>query len=281
MVAGVGIDDAGVRMKAIAALDPQLNKFQYQNTSGKIISRFPGDTIALISGEGINRWWSAMLEQSKDYPEFNQAINLARTQLQQFNLDLDKDVFSWMNGEFGIAAIPANQGLLAEVGFGGAFVFNTSDRQTAEKTLSKLDAIVKQQPVNVSQANVGGKNVTQWEVPGQGALLSHGWLDDKTVFLAIGSSVTEAIVSSKGQSLDQSQNFKTITGSLSQPNGGYFYIDMNQTLSLMNRFANKSQPIPPEANAILSSIHGIGMSANSPDKSTSQVEFLLALKNKQ
>ncbi|CDN10511.1 hypothetical protein RintRC_6822 [Richelia intracellularis] len=281
MVAGVGIDDAGVRMKAIATLDPQLNKFQYQNTSGKIVSRFPGDTIALISGEGINRWWSAMLEQSEDYPEFNQVVNLVRTQLQQFNLDLDQDVFSWMNGEFGIAAIPDSKGLLAQVGFGGAFVFNTSDRQTAEQTLAKLDNIIKQQPVNVAQTKVGGKDVTQWQVPGQGALLFHGWLDQETVFLAIGNSVTEAIASPQDQSLDKSQNFQTITGSLSQPNSGYFYLDMNPTLSLINRFAGRNQPLPPEANAILSSIDGIGMAANSPDKSTSQVEFLLALKNKQ
>ncbi|MDJ0795723.1 MAG: DUF3352 domain-containing protein [Calothrix sp. MO_167.B12] len=280
MVAGVGIDDAGVRMKAIATLDPQLTKFQYKNTPGKIISRFPGDTIALISGEGINRWWSAMVEQSKDYPEFNQAVNLVRSQLQQFNIDLDKDIFSWMNGEFGIAAIPANQGLLAEVGFGGAFVFNTSDRKTAESTLSKLDKIVQQQPVNVAQTNVGGKNVTQWQVPGQGALLSHGWLDSNTVFLAIGNSVAESVASDQGKSLDQSENFKTITGSLAQPNGGYFYLDMNKTLSLINRFATRRQPIPPEANAILGSIHGVGMAANSPNKSTSEVELLLALKTK-
>ncbi len=281
MVAGVGIDDAGVRMKAIATLDPQLNKFQYKNTPGKVVSRFPGDTIAMISGEGINRWWSAMLEQSQDYPEFNQVVNLARTQLQQFNIDLDKDIFGWMNGEFGVAAIPANQGLLAQVGFGGAFVFNTSDRQTAEKTLSKLDQIVKQQPINGAQPDIGGKKITQWQVPGEGALLSHGWLDQDTVFLAVGDSIAEAVASPQGKSLAESENFQTATGSLAQPNGGYFYLNMGKTLSLLERVASiRQQPIPPEVNSILNSIHGIGMAANSPDKSTSEVELLLALKTK-
>ncbi|MHC5833147.1 MAG: DUF3352 domain-containing protein, partial [Nostoc sp.] len=32
VVAGVGVDDGGMRLKAIANLDPQLNKFQYQST---------------------------------------------------------------------------------------------------------------------------------------------------------------------------------------------------------------------------------------------------------
>ena len=282
MVAGVGIDDIGVRMKAIATLDPELSKFRYKNTPGNVVSRFPGDTIAMISGEGINRWWTAMLEQSQDYPDFNQVVNLARTQLKQFNIDLDQDIFGWMNGEFGIAAIPANQGLFAQVGFGGAFVFNTSDRQTAEKTLSKLDKIVQQQPINVAQTDIDGKKITQWKVPGEGALLSHGWLDQNTVFLAIGDSTAQAVASPQGESLAENENFQTATGSLARPNGGYFYLNMAKTLSLLESFARlRQQPIPPEVNSILNSIHGVGMAGNSPDKFISEVELLLALKNKQ
>jgi len=282
MVAGVGIDDTGVRMKAIATLDPDLSKFRYKNTPGNVVSRFPGNTIAMISGEGINRWWTAMLEQSQDYPDFNQVVNLARTQLKQFKIDLDQDIFGWMNGEFGIAAIPANQGLFAQVGFGGAFVFNTSDRQTAEKTLSKLDKIVQQQPINVAQTDIDGKKITQWKVPGEGALLSHGWLDQNTVFLAIGDSTAQAVASPQGESLAENENFQTATGSLARPNGGYFYLNMAKTLSLLESFARlRQQPIPPDVNSILNSIHGVGMAGNSPNKSTSEVELLLALKNKQ
>lgn len=278
MVAGVGIDDAGVRMKAIANLDPQLNKYQYQNSPSKIVGQFPAETIALMSGQGINRWWTALVEQSKDYPDIQSVVGLARTQTKTVNIDLDKEVFGWMDGEFGFAAVPSNQGVLASVGFGGAFVFHTSDRKTAETTLGKLDNLAKLQSVNIAQRNIGGKNVTDWQIPNQGALLSHGWLDNDTVFVALGGPVADAIAASGGQSLENSQNFKTIAGSLQKPNGGYFYLDMDKTLSLVNRYAAQSQPIDAQTSAILNSIRGFGLTAISPDKSTTQVEMLLALK---
>ncbi|BAZ38167.1 hypothetical protein NIES4101_41030 [Calothrix sp. NIES-4101] len=280
MIAGVGIDDAGVRMKAVASLDSQLVKYQYEPSDSKVVNQFPADTIALISGKGISRWWTAVNEQSKDYPELNQAVQQARTQLKTINLDLDKEVLGWMDGEFGFAAIPANQGLTASVGFGGAFVFDTSDRKTAEATLGKLDELVKKQNVNIAKRKAGDKDITEWQVPQQGALISHGWLDQDTLFLAIGGPVADAIAANKSQTLDSSNSFKAIAGSLQKPNGGYFYLDMDKTMTIVNKFATPAQPLPAEASAILNSIRGLGVTASSPDKSTSQMEMLLALKPK-
>ncbi|MEH2161124.1 MAG: DUF3352 domain-containing protein [Nostoc sp.] len=276
VVAGVGVDDAGVRVKAIANLDPQLNKFQYQSSPGNIVGQFPVDTFALISGNGISRGWETLVEQSKDYPEMKQALEQARGQLKFVNIDLDKDIFGWMNGEFAFGAVPSNQGVLASVGFGGALVFDTSDRKTAEATLTKLDTLAKTQQINIANRNVGGKDVTEWQIPKQGALLAHGWLDQDTVFVALGGPVADAISDRKNSSLDNSDAFKAVTGSLHKPNGGYFYLDMDKTktVPLVNSL------ISSDANTItiLNSIRGLGFTANSPDKSTSELEMLLALK---
>lgn len=278
MVAGVGVDDAGLRLKAIANLDSQLNKFQYQTTPANIVGQFPADTLALISGQGISRSWSLLVEQSKDYPEFNQGLAQVRQQIKSTaNLDLDKEIIGWMDKEFAVAAIPSNQGILASVGVGGAFVFDTSDRKTAEGTLSKLDDLVKRQSVKVAQRNIDGKDITEWQTP-QGSVLAHGWLDQDTLLVAVGGPIADAIASAKGQSLDKSETFKAVTSSLQKPNGGYFYMDMDKTATLINRFPG--QAMPPEANAIVSSIRGLGVTATSPDKSTSQLEMLLALKPK-
>ncbi|WP_375492233.1 DUF3352 domain-containing protein [uncultured Nostoc sp.] len=276
VVAGIGVDDAGVRVKAIANLDPQLNKFQYQSSPGNIVGQFPTDTFALISGNGISRSWETLVEQSKDYPEMKQALEQARGQLKLVNIDLDKDVFGWMNGEFALGAIPSNQGVLASVGFGGALVFDTSDRKTAEATLTKLDTLAKTQQINIANRNIGGKDVTEWQIPRQGALLAHGWLDQDTVFVALGGPIADAISDRKNPSLDTSDAFKAVTGSLQKPNGGYFYLDMDKTktVPLFNSFVSSNA----DTVTILSSIRGLGFTANSPDKSTSQLEMLLALK---
>jgi hypothetical protein len=278
MVAGVGVDEAGLRFKASANLDPNLNQIPYQQTSSKIIGQLPSDTFALINGQGISRIWQTFLEQSKDYPQIQQQLQQVRERLQTANFDLDKDIFGWMDGEFAISAIQSNQGVLAPVGFGGALLFNTSDRQTAEATLSKLDDLAKKQSVNVAQRNIEGKDITEWQIPQQGALLAHGWLDQNTLFVAIGGPIADSVVEHKSPTLDASDTFKAATDSLQKPNGGYFYLDMDKALTLLNHISPLATSYPPGTSDILNSIRGVGITALSPDKSTSKLEMLVALK---
>ncbi|OKH52287.1 metalloendopeptidase [Calothrix sp. HK-06] len=280
MVVGFGIDDAGIRMKATANLDPKLNLYQYEPTNSKIVSILPAETLALINGQGVNRWWDAMLNQSKDFPELQTALGAARTYTKYANIDLDKEVFAWMDGEFALAAIPSNKGLLAQTGFGGALVFDTKDDKTAKSMFAKLDSLVKTQNVSVKQRNVGGKEVTEWNVPNQGAVVAHGWLDQDTVFVALGSPIADVLTTQNGKSLESDDSFKTITSSLQKPNGGYFYLDMDKTMVLVDKFATGANAIDPQSKAFLSSIRGVSMTATSPDKSSSQVEMLLSLKPK-
>ncbi|HEY9874098.1 MAG TPA: DUF3352 domain-containing protein, partial [Candidatus Obscuribacterales bacterium] len=106
LVMGVGVDNLGLRMKTIAKLDPSAIKAEYKPTPGKVVAQFPAETIALISGQGISGFWKAVVEQAKTNPQTQQGIDTARQQLKTINLDLDKDIFGWMDGEFALAAIP-------------------------------------------------------------------------------------------------------------------------------------------------------------------------------
>ncbi|MFB2892810.1 DUF3352 domain-containing protein [Aerosakkonemataceae cyanobacterium BLCC-F50] len=282
LAAGVGIDNAGIRMKAVAKIDPALNLVTYKPTPGKVISQFPLETVALISGQGINRGWSTFVTQTKTNPGIQQQIDQMRGQLKtNLNLDLDEDVFGWMDGEFALGAVSANQGVLAQLGFGGAFVLKTSDRKTAENTLAKINEVAKTNAINVTQRNIQGKTITEWSSPGQEAWLGYGWLDGESLFIATGGSVVDTMASNS-QSLENSPSFKAVTNTLPKPNGGYFYLDMDKTMALMNRnlASNPQSTIPSEASAFLNSIRGIGLTATQPDSSTSQMEILLALKPK-
>lgn len=282
LVAGIGIDNSGIRMKAVAKIDPALNLVEYKPTPGKVIAQFPLDTVALVSGQGIKQGWSAFVTQTKSIPGWQEQFDQMRQQLKtNFNLDLDEDVIGWMDGEFALGAVSANQGISAQFGFGGALVLKTSDRKTAENTLAKINEVAQAQAINVTQRNIQGKTVTEWSSPGQEAWLGYGWLDGESLFIATGGSVVDSMASNS-QSLENSPSFKAITNTLPQPNAGYFYLDMDKTMALMNRnLANNQQsPIPPEASAVLNSIRGVGLTATQPDSSTSNMEILLALKPK-
>lgn len=121
LVAGVGTDEGGVRIKAVAAIDPQAPKWDYKPAPGKIIAQLPGDTLALISGANLSSYWNQATEQAKSYPDGEQAISQARQAFKSANFDLDKDIFGWMDGEFGMALIPSDRGILSQVGFGGSW----------------------------------------------------------------------------------------------------------------------------------------------------------------
>lgn len=282
LVMGLGIDNDGLRMKAIGKLDPSLIQVEYKPTPGKVVGQFPLETIALISGHGINAGWSFFANQAKNDPQIQQQLDQTKQQLKStYNLDLDKDVFSWMNGEFALGAIASNQGLLEPLGVGGALVLKTNDRATAEATFSKLDDIAKTNQISISQRNIQGKTITEWKLPNEQIWLGHGWLDQESVFVAVGSPIIDVMVNNSN-ALNNSESFKAITGSLKQPNAGYFYIDMEKLMVLVNRHLPEPQKaaIPPETTAILNSIRGIAITANQPDRSTSNMEMLLALKRK-
>ena len=278
VVAGVGTDDSGVRIKAIAAMNPQAPKWEYKPTPGKVIAQLPADTLALISGANLSGYWNQANQQAKSYPEGEQAIAQVRQAFKSANFDLDKDIFGWMDGEFGMALIPSDRGILSQFGFGGVMVFNTSDRKAAENALSKLDNLAKGNAVLVQQRDVQGKKITEWNSP-MGAVLGHGWLDNNSVFLAFGGPLAETMATNPTPTLDSNDTFKGVTGNLPKPNLGYIYVDMDKTMTVINRYgANDPRPLPPSTIALLNSIRGIGITSTQADSSTGQVDMSLALK---
>lgn len=278
MVAAVGIDQVGLRLKGTVKVDPKL-AMEYKPTPGKVVAQFPPQTFALVSGANIASIWQQVVTQAKTDSETKQIVDTMRSGTQLAGFDLDKDIFGWMNGEFAMGMMPVDQGLLAQAGFGGAMVFDTSDRKAAEGMLTKLDALAKTQSLPVGQRDVNGKKVTEWQTP-QGAILGHGWLDDDTVFIATGNQLVDGLSKQSNPALDGSETFKAVTASLPKQNIGYFYVDMGTTLTLVEKIRQMSQQqsMPPEAAALLNSIKGVGGTATQPDKTTSQFEGILALK---
>ncbi|MEG4969611.1 DUF3352 domain-containing protein [Microcoleus sp. B6-A1] len=281
LVAGIGADSAGLRVKTIAQLDP---KFVQQNPQlpSKLLPRFPGETIALVGGKGLDQIWSQATAQAKDSPEVDRGVQQVRDSFKRLDLDADREVFGWMNGEFAIGAIGSDQGILSQLGMGAAMIFETSDRPAAEATLKKLDAIAKSNAtVSVAPRQVQGKEVTEWKIPQQGTLFGHGWLNENSVFVAFGGPLVDVITSTPPQPLSSSPSFQAIATSLPQANQGYFYIDMEKTMSWANQYLLAVQPnlVSPPAAELLNSLRGVSVATASTQPTTAQLEMLFALKS--
>jgi Protein of unknown function (DUF3352) len=281
MVAGIGVDTAGLRVKTIAQLDPNFAK-QNPQIASKMLPRFPGETLALVGGKGIDQVWSEATAEAKTNPQLNSSMKQIRDGLKGVNLDADRDVFGWMNGEFAIGAIASNEGILSQFGMGATMIFETSDRAAAEAALKKLDAIAKSNPtVSVAPRQVQGKEVTEWKIPQQGTLFGHGWLDKNTMFVAFGGPLVDVISATPSQPLSSSPSFGAIVTSVSPGDKGYFYLDMDKTMTWANQYLLKAAPtlVSPPTAEVLNSIRGVSVVTTSPEPSMTQLEMLFSFKS--
>lgn len=278
MVMGIGVDDEGVRLRAMTKLVSPLSREKTKPVSGKILQRFPAETMMSISGMGISQAWSEFTTEAEDNEDLQVVLEQVRNLFVDFGLDVDREVFGWMDGEFALGLIASNQGVLATTGFGGAMIFETSDRSTAEKLIENLNFMAKENAgLGLREIEVGGQSVTQWQVAGIGAFLGYGWLDDNSLFVVLGEPLMEGIVNMSGDRLIGSEGFERIVGSLPRSNQGYFYLDMERAMVWVNRYPFVNVVIPSDLKAILNSIRGIGITSSWSDDLTNEMEMLVAL----
>jgi hypothetical protein len=277
---GIAIDDAGIRMKLVAKTDGTT--LTLPNTSAKSIGSFPSDTFALFGGTGLSQIWTETNKVAAAQPTTQQILTQMRQSFtQSTQLDLDKDVFSWMGGEYTLGMMPVSKGITAQAGFGSALTIDSTDRAVTDNTMTKMTNLAKGAGLSVEQRQVGSTQIVDVKAPaGQGTIFSYGWLSDKSLSLTIGDGLMDKIANHSGESIDRTPNFTTALGTMPAQRQSYAYIDVEKIFGLFNSkmgAAVMGKAIPADVNALITSIQGLGMSSTQPDKNTNQFEALLIL----
>lgn len=285
MVIGAGVDDRGLRVQAMAYLDPEVAPMGDQPEPNNVTTRFPAETLILLSGRDLHQVWLQLIARTQTYPEVGETVEQVRSGFKQVQLEADQ-VFGWMDGEFALGLIPSQDGILAQTGFGGALVLETSDRAAAAATLKQLNELVRTRlplPLAVNETEFQGIAISEWSIPqlAPGALVSYGWLDDRSLLIALGGPLVKTMVPQPTTNLEKSETFQDTVASLPKSNLGYVYVNMEQALSILNRLPPEATPISPETNVLLQSIRGVGMTITPPKNHTSTVDLSIPLKRKQ
>ncbi|WP_019501816.1 DUF3352 domain-containing protein [Pseudanabaena sp. PCC 6802] len=280
---GVGIDSAGIRTKVTSRLTSDL-AWEFQPAPGKVVAQLPFDTFALVTGSNISDRWRQFNRDVQSFPELKSLLDTARQGLQSFplQLDLDKDIFGWMDGEFAFGAIPVKEGILGEFGTAPIFIQQTSDRRTANLLFQKVEKLASGYGlVTIATRNIKGVSVTQWTLPGAPEpIVSYGWYANNTLFVTIGEQLVRRMTNRYNEPLTLNSDFQAAIASLSKPNLGYFYLDMDKTWAAIDKYLPKEtkSEINPEVNAILGRIRGLGVTVSMSSPSTHKLEMLLSLK---
>ena len=128
IVIGLGAEKQGLHLQAIANLDPDKTDPKPKPVKGNILREFPGKTFLLANGQGINEGWNQLVEMGREDRDVNSVVREIRSGFRQIKLDADRDVFNWMDGEFGFGVVELERGGIANFGLGGMIVLEPTFR---------------------------------------------------------------------------------------------------------------------------------------------------------
>ncbi|MFZ4556807.1 MAG: DUF3352 domain-containing protein [Pseudanabaena sp.] len=223
-----------------------------QEPRDRLLSYLPSNIYGSITSRNLNRQWQWLVEESKvqsTYKIFVEGLRMIKPLIVGSGLDLDieKDVISWMDGEYAFVALPSTLSPLRELGTDltlGALL-RTSKPEAANAALDKVAKfLVKlgENAVEVKKRQVGNVLLTSIEVPDAKeagkteSIFAYGWRDRQTLMVTFGAATASAFIPTAKPSLAESEMFRDAIADMPQPNFGYFYLNAKLLAGLGAKF---------------------------------------------
>ncbi|MGH8000679.1 MAG: DUF3352 domain-containing protein, partial [Brasilonema sp.] len=273
----MSLESQGIRLKGVSWLNPNSQRaLTVENKAGKMQNRLPKETLMMVSGGNLQQFWADYVSTSQGNPYSPVMPEQLRNGVKSLtNLDLDRDLLSWMRGEFSVSVIPntPKEGLPDNFRAALVFMVQASDRTRGETALKQLDEVMKNQyQFQIKYTTVDGKPVVNWLGPFGTLTATHGWLDEDVAFLALGAPVTERIVPRPNNTLTNTALFQNTVPREPNPTNGQFFLDVEYTA--------KNFPLPiflPNQRILLDATRSIGVSAAVSDSRSTRYDIFLSL----
>ncbi|WP_414527835.1 DUF3352 domain-containing protein [Nodularia chucula] len=285
LAASMTLEPAGIRLKGVSWLNPQSQRvLMVENKAGKMQDRVPAETLMMLSGGNLKRFWEDYVLTSQQNPLSPISPEQLRGGVKSLTeLDLDQDFLSWMQGEFSVSVIPNSVSNDATQDFRAGLLFmvqakdaanGQSLRDSAEASLKKLDEVMKSQyQFQIQSSTVAGQPVVNWITPFDTLTASRGWLDDDIAFLVLGAPITDKILPKPDSTLANSLLFqKTVPRELN-PINGQFFVDMEM---VVKNFTLNT--LFPEQQIFLDATSSIGVKSAVSDNRSRRYEVFIVLK---
>jgi hypothetical protein len=231
----------------------------------------------MLSGGNLRRSWADYVLTAQKNPLSPVKPEQLRSGFKNLSgLDLDRDLLSWMGGEFAVSVVPQipNQQFPQDVRAALVFMVQASDRRKAEASLKQLDEAMRTQyQFKIKDDKVGEIPVTRWVGPSGTLTATHGWLDGDIAFLTLGAPITDKIIPKPKNILANAASFQKAVPSELDPTNTQFFLDMEG--------AAKSLSLPalfPDQQSLLNGLNSIGVTSAVTDSRTTRYDILLKLK---
>lgn len=274
----VTLEPEGLSLRGISWLNPQSQRLLLvENKAGNMQNRLPEETLMMLSGSNLQSWWREYVSTSEGNPQSPIAPDQLRQGVKSLaNLDLERDLLSWMQGEFSLAVIPYHPqpGLVENFHAGLVLMAQSSDRQATENVFKQIDSTMQNQyQFKVQPGTVGGKQVINWISPFGTLTATHGWLDGDVAFFILGAPISNLIVPQPSNTLASNLPFQQTVPRELNPLNGLFFLDVEQ---MDKNFTLNF--VFPNQRALLESTKTIGVTSSVSDSRSTRYDIFIALK---
>ena len=218
-------------------------------TRDRLLSYLPSNVYGSINSRNFNRQWQWFVEASKvepTYKIFVEGLRIVAPMIlgEESGIDIEKDIISWMDGEYAFVAFPSDRSPLKQIGvtLTSGMLIRTSKPEAANAALAKLTKYITnlgKGAFQVKKRQVGTTLLTSFEFPDsqeQGktqSIFAYGWRDRQTLMLTFGAGTATAFIPTPKPSLAESEMFREAIADMPQPNFGYFYLNANAIAKLV------------------------------------------------
>lgn len=198
----------------------------------------PNNSRLALAGTDLNQFWNRLSAGQEGNDTLKPLIKRAIASLQShWNLDLPEAIFSWVQGEYAISALPRPD----QTNPDWIFVAQKTPESNAQAAIEHLDTLAKQQGLSVGTLPLGDKTITAWTklvtsattIAGKNDKMMrleaqvegvHATVGDYEIFTNSIEAMSEALQGSEN-SLVKNDNFKEAIAALPEQNDGYLYLD--------------------------------------------------------
>lgn len=274
----ITLEPEGIRLKGVSWLNPNSQRvLAVDNNAGRMQNRVPAETLMMLSGGNLQRLWADYILTSQGNPLSPITAEQLRSGVKSLtNLDLDRDLLSWMKGEFSVSIIPntPKPGTPEDFRAGFLFMVQASDRSLAETSLKQLDEVMKNQyQFQIQPGIVAGKPVVNWIGPFGTLTATHGWLDGDVAFLVVGAPITDKILPNPSYTLASTSPFQQTVPKEPNPTNGQFFLDVERTA--------QNFPLPeliPHQKTWLAATRSIGVTTSVSDSRSNRYDIFISVK---
>lgn len=280
LAATITLESEGIRLKGVSWLNPNSQRtLAVENKAGSMQNRLPAETLMMLSGGNLKRLWADYVLTSQSNPLSPVPPETLRSGVKSLTnneLDLDRDLLSWMGSEFSVSVMPSIAREGYKENFRAAFVFmvQASDRAYAEASIKRLDDIMKNQyQFQIQPSTIADKPAVNWIGPYGTLTATHGWLDNDVAYLIMGAPVTNKIVPRPNNTLASTFPFQKTVPSDPNPTNGQFFLDVERTV--------KNFPLPTlfsNQESVLEATRSIGITSAVSDSHSNRYDIFMELK---